>query len=87
MNLYFLLDLGKEGLKTKAGELWQNILRLETEKYDLEERQKRQGYDVNISLSKVRIIMSFYFFQLHELQTRQTQRLRLKAVRMGLDAE
>ena len=41
-----LSDLGKEGLKTKAGELWENIVRLETEKYDLEERQGRQEYDV-----------------------------------------
>ena len=62
-RFFFLLDLGKEGLKSKAGELWQNILRLETEKYDLEERQKRQGYDVNISISKIlrilKIIMSY----------------------------
>merc|ERR1712066_573061 len=57
------------GLKSKADELWQNVIRLETEKYDLEMRRERQGYD----------------FQ--ELQTRQTQRLRLKAIRMGLDAE
>merc|ERR1719150_132970 len=62
-------DLGKEGLKSKAMELWENIVRLETEKYDLEERQGRQHYD------------------LKELSERQTQRLRLKAVRMGLDAE
>jgi len=64
-----LEDLGKEGLKSKAADLWDNIVRLETEKYDLEERQKRQHYD------------------LKELSERQTQRLRLKAVRMGLDAE
>jgi len=64
-----IADLGVEGLKSRAVELWENIVRLETEKYDLEERQKRQGYD------------------LQELQTRQTQRLRLKAVRLGLDAE
>merc|ERR1719250_387332 len=50
-------------------ELWENIVRLETEKYDLEERQNRQHYD------------------LKELSERQTQRLRLKAIRMGLDAE
>merc|ERR1719483_1293132 len=62
-------DLGKESLKSKATELWENIIRLETEKYDLEERQWRQGWD------------------LKELSERQTQRLRLKAVRMGLDAE
>ena len=61
LEFFFLLDLGKEGLKSKAGELWQNILRLETEKYDLEERQKRQGYDVNTSkiLKILKIIMSY----------------------------
>jgi len=61
--------LGKDQIKARAADLWQNIVRLETEKYDLEERQKRQHYD------------------LKELSERQTQRLRLKAVRMGLDAE
>merc|ERR1712080_549494 len=30
----------------KAKELWDTIVRLETEKYDLEERQKRQDYDL-----------------------------------------
>merc|ERR1711892_1000303 len=39
-------DLGKESMKSKSVELWENIVRLETEKYDLEERQKRQGYDL-----------------------------------------
>jgi len=33
-------------LKSKANELWELIVRLETEKYDLEERQKRQDYDL-----------------------------------------
>merc|ERR1712012_301124 len=33
-------------LKTKANELWETIVRLETEKYDLEERQRRQDYDL-----------------------------------------
>merc|ERR1712029_204096 len=32
-------------LKNKATELWQTIVRLETDKYDLQERQKRQDYD------------------------------------------
>ena len=36
-----------DALKDKAGELWETILRLETEKYDLQERQKRQDYDVS----------------------------------------
>merc|ERR1719365_206785 len=33
-------------LKEKAKELWETIIRLETEKYDLEERQRRQDYDL-----------------------------------------
>merc|ERR1711974_438051 len=35
-----------EQLNNKATELWETIVRLETEKYDLEERQKRQDYDL-----------------------------------------
>ncbi|KAL1517117.1 hypothetical protein ABEB36_000926 [Hypothenemus hampei] len=33
-------------LKEKAHELWEAIVKLETEKYDLEERMKRQEYDL-----------------------------------------
>lgn len=33
-------------LKQKAHQLWDAIVRLESEKYDLEERRKRQEYDV-----------------------------------------
>merc|ERR1711872_275593 len=33
-------------LKNKATELWETIVRLETDKYDLQERQKRQDYDL-----------------------------------------
>lgn len=40
-------------LQSKARELWDAIVKLETEKYDLEERQKRQDYDVSISLSQL----------------------------------
>ena len=40
-------DMGSDELRTKAGDLWDTIVRLETEKYDLEERQKRQDYDVS----------------------------------------
>merc|ERR1712212_466528 len=38
--------MDSDALKTKANELWETIVRLETEKYDLEERQKRQDYDL-----------------------------------------
>ncbi|KMQ87183.1 troponin t, partial [Lasius niger] len=38
-------NLNIDKLRTKATELWEAIVKLETEKYDLEERQKRQDYD------------------------------------------
>jgi troponin T len=38
--------MGQDDLVSKANELWETIVRLETDKYDLEERQKRQDYDV-----------------------------------------
>jgi len=61
-------DTGTSALKTKAAELWDAIVLLETEKYDLEERSKRQDYDVspfsyiNLSaISPVKPISSLYF--------------------------
>lgn len=39
-------NLGEAKLREKAQELWELIVKLETEKYDLEERQKRQDYDL-----------------------------------------
>lgn len=41
--------LSAQKLQYKATELWDQIIKLETEKYDLEERQKRQEYDVSIT--------------------------------------
>merc|ERR1712043_70204 len=38
--------MDSDELQGKAKELWETIVRLETEKYDLEERQKRQDYDL-----------------------------------------
>lgn len=38
--------LSVDKLRVKAQELWECIVKLETEKYDLEERQKRQDYDL-----------------------------------------
>ena len=35
-----------EDLKSKAKELWDQIVKLETERYDLEERTRRQDYDL-----------------------------------------
>lgn len=42
-----LTGFNETKLRSKAVELWDLIVKLETEKYDLEERQKRQDYDVS----------------------------------------
>merc|ERR1712129_251365 len=39
-------SLDSDGLRQKATDLWDTIIRLETEKYDIEEKQKRQNYDL-----------------------------------------
>merc|ERR1712212_896414 len=38
--------LGASALRGKAEEMWNLIVKLETEKYDMEERMKRQDYDL-----------------------------------------
>ena len=42
--------MDSDDLKTKAKELWELIVKLETERYDLEERTRRQDYDVKITI-------------------------------------
>lgn len=39
--------LSVDDLKKKASQLWDMIVQLESDKYDLEERKKRQDYDVS----------------------------------------
>lgn len=39
--------LSVDDLKKKATQLWDMIVQLESDKYDLEERKKRQDYDVS----------------------------------------
>merc|ERR1712172_67086 len=38
--------MDQDDLKSKAKELWEMIVKLETERYDLEERTRRQDYDL-----------------------------------------
>lgn len=37
-----------EQLRDMAKKLWEKVVALESDKYDLEERQKRQDYDVRL---------------------------------------
>ena len=53
LNIYFFFEIifiDSDGLRQKASDLWDTIIRLETEKYDIEEKQKRQNYDVSYFL-------------------------------------
>lgn len=45
-----LENLSLTDLRQKAHSLWEALVRLESEKYDLEERKKRQEYDVSYFL-------------------------------------
>ncbi len=55
-----LEGMDSDQLRNKANELWDTIVRLETEKYDLEERQKRQDYDVSTCKTTFRAVMMQY---------------------------
>merc|ERR1719230_1678973 len=41
-----LEEMSQGALQEKAGEFWKRIVKLETEKYDLEMRMNRQDYDI-----------------------------------------
>merc|ERR1739842_181036 len=41
-----LEEMNQSGLQDKASEFWKRIVKLETEKYDLEMRMNRQDYDI-----------------------------------------
>uniref|UniRef100_UPI003AAD42C5 troponin T, cardiac muscle isoforms-like isoform X1 n=1 Tax=Centroberyx gerrardi TaxID=166262 RepID=UPI003AAD42C5 len=45
--------LSEDKLKEKASELWQWLMGLEAEKFDLSEKLKRQKYDINQLLARV----------------------------------
>ncbi|XP_077785218.1 troponin T, cardiac muscle isoform X5 [Podarcis muralis] len=45
--------LNEDKLKEKAKELWQNIHDLEAEKFDLQEKFKRQKYEINVLRNRI----------------------------------
>ena len=84
-----MTDMDTDALKSKAKELWDLIVKLETERYDLEEKVRRQDYDVNINIITQfsPISSKLQFFQLKELKERQRQQNKQKAIKLGLDPE
>ncbi|CAL9696901.1 unnamed protein product [Knipowitschia caucasica] len=45
--------LNEDKLKEKANALWNSLMGLESEKFDLSEKLKRQKYDINLLLARV----------------------------------
>ena len=63
-----------DALKSKAKELWDLIVKLETERYDLEEKVRRQDYDVDIiRLSPISSKMLFSPAQRIERETKTAE--------------
>ena len=61
-NMYdHSLGMDIDALKEKGKELWELIVKLETEKYDLEEKVKRQDYDVSSSHNSLNSMIIFMF--------------------------
>uniref|UniRef100_A0A3Q3M4G4 Troponin T, slow skeletal muscle n=1 Tax=Mastacembelus armatus TaxID=205130 RepID=A0A3Q3M4G4_9TELE len=46
-------NLREDGLKEKAKEMWEWIYQLESEKFDLTEKMKRQKYEINVLLNRI----------------------------------
>lgn len=58
--------LGINKLRERAQQLWEQIVQLESDKYDLEERQKRQDYDVSTYFESVQIeVFKIEMFHVH----------------------
>ena len=57
-----------DSLKSKAKELWDLIVKLETERYDLEEKVRRQDYDVDISSKLSQISSKRQFFPAQRIE-------------------
>ena len=63
-----------DALKSKAKELWDLIVKLETERYDLEEKVRRQDYDVDIvNLSPISSKMLCFPAQRTERETKTAE--------------
>ncbi|KAM9488429.1 troponin T, slow skeletal muscle-like [Clarias gariepinus] len=46
-------DLREDGLRERAGEMWERIYQLESEKFDLIEKIKRQKYEIVVLLDRI----------------------------------
>ncbi|XP_047465635.1 troponin T, slow skeletal muscle-like isoform X1 [Mugil cephalus] len=51
--------LREDGLRAKANELWEWIYQLESEKFDLTEKMRRQKYEINVLLNRIQHAQKF----------------------------
>ncbi|KAM8836479.1 troponin T, slow skeletal muscle-like isoform 2-T3 [Spinachia spinachia] len=51
--------LREEGLRGRATEMWQCIYQLESEKFELTEKTKRQKYEINVLLNRIQHAQKF----------------------------
>ncbi|XP_056885611.1 troponin T, slow skeletal muscle-like isoform X1 [Takifugu flavidus] len=52
-------NLREDGLRRRANELWENIYDLESEKFDLTEKMKRQKYEIKVLLNRIQHAQKF----------------------------
>uniref|UniRef100_A0A3B3WGN1 Troponin T, slow skeletal muscle n=1 Tax=Poecilia mexicana TaxID=48701 RepID=A0A3B3WGN1_9TELE len=55
-------SLEEDGLRERAKEMWEWIYQLESEKFDLTEKMKKQKYEVNLQLSTAKTNISYQLF-------------------------
>ncbi|GLD57437.1 troponin T, slow skeletal muscle-like isoform X1 [Lates japonicus] len=52
-------NLREDGLRERAKEMWEWIYQLESEKFDLTEKMKRQKYEINVLLNRIQHAQKF----------------------------
>ncbi|XP_077595542.1 troponin T, slow skeletal muscle-like [Stigmatopora nigra] len=52
-------ELREDALRKKAVEIWECIFQLESEKFDLSEKMKRQKYEINVLLNRIQHAQKF----------------------------
>ncbi|KAM3591359.1 uncharacterized protein V6R79_000722 [Siganus canaliculatus] len=52
-------SLREDGLRERAKEMWECIYQLESEKFDLTEKMKRQKYEINVLLNRIQHAQKF----------------------------
>lgn len=63
-------NLREDGLRARAQEMWEKIYQLESDKFDLTEKMRRQKYEVTVLLNRIQHAQKFSF---HPISLRSTK--------------